>query len=259
MRPSTANSRCFDAPSLWPTLNSRASPSLSRTTSEKVFLTPEQYVLLVSKQKEHIKPVFQFAYRTGSRRGQILNLKWPSVDLPNAVVRLEPGETKSGDGRTIPLTSDLVSMLEALPRESDFVFTYRGKPIKGIKAAWKSACEAAGMPDLLFHDLRRTGVRNLVRAGVSEHVAMSVSGHKTRAVFDRYNIVSEADQRDAVAKLEAAQSTLERQAENMLPGKMDSFMVSTKTVEEATKVMKPGRTKKSIAKPSAPQVDEQPE
>ncbi|MBS1876990.1 MAG: site-specific integrase [Acidobacteria bacterium] len=190
---------------------------LAENNVRKGSLTVPQYVKLLRHLPEHIKPVFQFAYKTGCRRSEILRLTWSRVDLEHAIVRLEPGETKNDGGRTIPLTADLVSVLEALSRTSEYVFLYHGKPIRSIKTAWKSACEAAGMPDLLFHDLRRTGVRNLVRSGVSEHVAMSISGHKTRAVFDRYNIVSEQDQREAVAKLEAAQSVLERQEKACCP------------------------------------------
>ena len=200
---------------------------LSENNVRKGFLMPEQYVMLLDKLQPHIKPIFQFAYRTGCRKGEILNLKWSNVNLADGLVRLEVGETKSGDGRTIPLTSDLLRMLEGMPRVCEYVFTYRGKRVRNFTKAWKKGCKVSELPDVLFHDLRRTGVRNLVRAGVPEHIAMSISGHKTRAVFDRYNIVSETDKKDAIAKLEAAQTVLEQQVEGKLPGKIDSFMVST--------------------------------
>jgi integrase len=86
---------------------------------------------------------------------------------------------------------------------AEFVFTRSRQPIGSFYKAWKSACDRAKLPGLLFHDFRRTGVRNLVRAGVPERVAMAISGHKTQAVFKRYNIVSGRDLKDAATKLES--------------------------------------------------------
>ena len=110
------------------------------------------------------------------------------------MVRLEPGETKNDEARTIPLAPDLYEMLEMLKickeiRDQDFpespwVFSRAGAPILGFRGAWETACKAAGFvnasgePAKLFHDLRRTGVRNLIRAGVPERVAMTISGHR---------------------------------------------------------------------------------
>ena len=82
------------------------------------------------------------------------------------------------------------------------MFHRNGVPITAFTKAWRTACLKAGCPGRIPHDLRRTAIRNLVRAGVPDRVAMHMSGHKTRSVFERYNIVSETDFADAVLRLD---------------------------------------------------------
>ena len=136
-------------------------------------------------------------------------------------MRLETGTTKNGEARTFPLTTALRRVLEdqqmiaeQLKRERGlivrYVFCYvtrqkAGQRIteSGFNKAWRQARVAAGCPDRIPHDFRRTAVRTLVRAGVPERVAMQLTGHKTRAVFERYNITSPNDLRQAAQRLDA--------------------------------------------------------
>ena len=84
----------------------------------------------------------------------------------------------------------------------------RGKPLGRIEECWNTACRKAGVEGKVFHDLRRTAVRNMIRAGVPQHVAMMISGHRTTKMFHRYAIVDEQDLRSAAERMELYVDTL---------------------------------------------------
>lgn len=173
------------------------------------FFEYEDFLTLRGVAPDHLKVVASIAFWTGMRAGEILCLAWSQVDMDEGFIRLEPGTTKTDEGRLIPLMGDLPQVFEAWWKHTrskypncPWVIHYRGRRIKSLyKRTWKKACDRAGLKGKLFHDFRRTAIRNMLRAGISEHVAMKISGHKTRSVFDRYDIVSENDLREAKIRM----------------------------------------------------------
>jgi len=133
-------------------------------------------------------------------------MRCSQVDLLGNSVTLYSGETKNDEGRTVALTEECRLLLTELRRgkkPEDYLFTReKGEVIKDFRGTWDKLTEAAGVPGLLFHDFRRSSVRNMIRRGVPQKTARTVSGHKTDAVFSRYNIVSEDDIRDAARRIE---------------------------------------------------------
>ncbi|MGZ9204728.1 MAG: tyrosine-type recombinase/integrase, partial [Nitrospira sp.] len=174
------------------------------------FFTEDEYKVLRAALPDHVKVPLIIAYWTGMRAGEIVMLQWEQIDLERGLIRLEPGTTKNRKGRLIPLVKDVIEalwqwkqhMLHRYPA-CPWVCHFRGVRLGRVpKTVWQNACVRVGLKGKLFHDLRRTAVRNMVRAGVSERTAMAVSGHKTRSVFDRYDIVSENDVLMAKDRLE---------------------------------------------------------
>src|SRR5208337_2370869 len=178
-----------------------------------------------------------FGFLCGWRRNEIKTLAWEDVE--GDTIRLKGINAKTGEPRMVMLEGELAELMArrkaARPVTTatgdvmlaGLVFHHQGQPIGDFRKAWQTACVAAGVGSFvcrrckqaangrkcepcgtdqvkyvgrLFHDFRRTAVRNMVRAGVPERVAMSISGHKTRSIFDRYNIVSEDDLRNAMAR-----------------------------------------------------------
>jgi integrase len=170
---------------------------LKEPPARKGFLELEQFETVLSKLPEHLRPLVTFLYYCGVRVGEAKQIVWSQIDLKKALVRLEGEQTKTSEARIIPLPDILVSVLKNVKLKEGLVFDSQG-----LRDEWSKAVKAAEMPNLLIHDLRRSAIRNLIAAGVAEKVAMSISGHKTRAVFDRYHIVSTDDVVKAMQKLQ---------------------------------------------------------
>lgn len=206
-------------------------PMLKEAPPRRGFLEHSDFKRLRQELPEYLRALSTPAYYTGMRLGKILGLRWDNVDFQTNEIRLDPGTTKNDEPRTNPLIGELSDMLRIeLEKDPDaeFIFAREGQRIGSFRKAWKSACKRAGLNGLLFHDLRRTGVRNLVRAGVPERVAMAISGHKTRAVFERYNIVSGRDLKEAANRLE---SYLTAQADEQTRRAPERFGDKTGTIE----------------------------
>lgn len=177
------------------------------------FVGEDELQAILTHIRPELHPVVEFGYITGWRKGEILSRDWQHVS--DQSVRLEPGETKNRDGREFPLIPRLKAVIDhQRARMGDRVggplfFWKPGRRIKSMKDSWNNATEAAGLPDMLFHDMRRSAVRNLVLSGVDPHTAKALTGHKTDAVFERYDIIDSARLHEQTAKLEAFYGTQE--------------------------------------------------
>jgi len=211
------------------------------------FLDIGDYEALYNALPEHVRPMLAVGFYTGMRLGEILNLKWFQVSISENKIILESEDVKNKEARIIPLIGPLPELFENLRQknsDSEYVFLgVHSEPIKSFIKAWRNACIKVGIRvkingaevashfdenrtyhGFLFHDLRRSAVRNFIRSGVSRSIAMKISGHKTEEVFERYNITSEEDLQDAAVQV--ADFLKKKQAE----------LAKTKEVVEVTEV-----------------------
>jgi integrase len=160
----------------------------------------------------YLRDLATFAFCTGMRFGEICSLKWANVHGDE--IELEALDAKTDEARIVPMVgADLESVLrnrkearkvkrDGIPSTATLVFHHGDKPIVDIRKAWHTACKKAGVPNLLFHDLRRSAVKNMDEAGISRDVAMSISGHKTQSMFSRYNITTTKRARQALEQVQ---------------------------------------------------------
>lgn len=182
-------------------------PRLQENNVRKGFLDEGQFEKLIANCPElWFRTLVELGRTYGWRVSELLNLKVRNVDVVARTIRLDPGTTKNGEGREVTMTATVLELLRSSisgKNTDDPVFTRPdGSQVKVFRKVWVKARKAAGVPNLLFHDLRRTAARNLRRAGVAEGVIMKIGGWRTRSVFERYAIVSQSDITEAMAKLE---------------------------------------------------------
>lgn len=185
-------------------------PMPADSKARKGFLAPDEFNKLLEQIPAHLKPVVKFSYITGCRIGAAKKITWAMVSKDCSEIEL-PGEiTKSGEPLTLPLVGPLAEISKTLKR----LFRNEAKPVfdvTGLRYAWYAACAASGFGvyvpktrvfrGLKLHDFRRSAARNLIRAGVDRGTAMSITGHKTESIFERYNITDATDRKDALIKV----------------------------------------------------------
>jgi integrase len=195
------------------------------------FLEFDGYEKVLAALPVSLKGLFVVGYHIGNRKGALLDLKWSQVDFKHKVIRFIRVQNRKPVPVAAPIYGDMVEWLrkqkifrdEHFP-SSEFVFYWYpvdceiapeskkghggrrgipGAPIKSFYDSWRSAVALAGVPELLFHDLRRSAVRNMVeKIKMSEKRAMVISGHRTRSCFDRYHIVSLDDIQESGEKMD---------------------------------------------------------
>jgi integrase len=186
-------------------------PRLSEVGNERQgFFETADLEAVASNLPDHLRDFCQFGFLTGWRKGSIKSLRW--ADVGEDVIYLRAENSKTRKPETMPLEGELREIIERRraaqtiedkvgnQRFAEFVFHHNGLPVGDFRKAWATACKKAGVPNRLFHDLRRTASRNLIAAGVPQAVAMKITGHRTDSMFRRYAIVNEDQKREALAK-----------------------------------------------------------
>jgi len=187
---------------------------LPENNARQGFFEQDEFDAVLTHLPNELQAPLRFAYITGWRlKSEVLKLTVAQVDMREGCVRLEVGTSKTGEGRTFYVTQALrkvleqqLAAIETLKRKGvicPYVFHRDdGSAIRDFRASWNAACLTAGYEGKLFHDLRRTAVRNLERAGVPRSTAMQMVGHKTLSMYSRYAITDSRMHREGAALLD---------------------------------------------------------
>lgn len=215
---------------------------LEENNVRRGFFEHTEYLAVRNQLQKYLKPVLEFGYVFGGRKEEILSIEWPMVDMISGKINL--GEGKNGDPRIWYLTPSLYQTLleykirrdRDYPDQKKVLVRPDGEEIRDFREGWEAACRRAGLEGKLFHDLRRTAVRNMVLSGkISRKVAMLISGHKTEEVFERYHIVDESDLSAATTSMEQYYRSLEVKIDEHQK-KVSNSGDNSGTIEEVEKI-----------------------
>ena len=180
-------------------------PTLPTSPARQGFLEEQQVLAVVAVLPQPVADLVQTLWITGWRRREVQFLKWADVDMAAGEITLTEDRSKTGEPRIFPFAADdtLARIIKTryLARGAGSTYVFErslGEPVKDFRGAWEVACRGAGVPGRMPYDLRRSRARHLARHGVSEKVIMDLSGWKTRAMLDRYNITSRRDLAEAL-------------------------------------------------------------
>ncbi len=166
-------------------------------------VTPEEWERLRNTLAPHLRRLLTVAYEVGPRKGELLNLEWPDVDMRRKEFILRG--TKNGEVRVVPMTPLVYQVFTELWKDrrldTNRVFLYNDRPVRRIGTAFKAACRRAGIKNLRIHDFRHTASTNMRRAGIDTATAMKIVGHKSDRMHRRYNTIEPQDLHKAAAKL----------------------------------------------------------
>ena len=227
------------------------------------YLEDFEYEALKDALPAYLKGFLTFGYLTGWRKEEVAGLTWDRVDLQERTVSLKASQTKNKEARHMYMEEQLLSVMfdEWASKDDDcpFVFHREGRKIKNFRGTWNNGCRKAGIgygykaskkyaaewekkgltAGPIYHDLRRTAVRQMDQAGVSRKTAMLRTGHKTESVYNRYNIGTDADLKNAAQQLEKYRNGSENNVEEgTLTPEQQLLMFSYMLMSKATTVTK---------------------
>jgi integrase len=179
--------------------------------TRKGFLKPEQFEKLCGLIPADLKDFVEWGYRTGQRKGETAGMTWNMLD--GSVLRIPGDIVKNRDDRTLPLSTELLAIIErrkaarrveenGTVRMAEFIFHRDGRPVGCFKKAWKTACRKADVPGTLYHDLRRSFVKNGTDAGVRTSLLMRAGGWATESMIKRHQISVDEEVRAAMEQTE---------------------------------------------------------